>query len=168
VGLRNSHDKTFPAGLVAGTRVFICANLSFSGLIQMHPMLVDPEHLRALQTQALPRLAARKLRVDALHACAAQLPGLRHPRGTDPGIMIPVNAFPPRFRAPLPRPQPRHCCRLVATRSSLLRPKVSRCLAFLSYLPLPTRFELPHRGQTFGLPSSSTCTISFSSLSLRT
>jgi hypothetical protein len=35
VGLRNSHDKTFPAGLVAGTRVFICDNLAFSGLIQI-------------------------------------------------------------------------------------------------------------------------------------
>jgi len=35
VGLRNSHDKTFPAGLVAGTKVFVCDNLSFSGLIQI-------------------------------------------------------------------------------------------------------------------------------------
>lgn len=35
VGLRNSHDKTFPAGLVAGTKVFVCDNLSFAGLIQI-------------------------------------------------------------------------------------------------------------------------------------
>jgi len=35
VGLRNSHDKTFPAGLVAGTRVFVCDILAFSGLIQI-------------------------------------------------------------------------------------------------------------------------------------
>jgi len=35
VGLRNSHDKTFPAGIVAGTRVFVCDNLAFSGLIQI-------------------------------------------------------------------------------------------------------------------------------------
>jgi hypothetical protein len=27
VGIRNSHDKTFPAGLVAGTKVFCCDNL---------------------------------------------------------------------------------------------------------------------------------------------
>jgi|GEM_PF-3550234 len=36
VGLRNSHDKTFPAGLAAGTRVLVCDNLAaFSGLIQI-------------------------------------------------------------------------------------------------------------------------------------
>jgi len=33
VGLRNSHDKVFPAGLVVGTNVFICDNLAFSGEI---------------------------------------------------------------------------------------------------------------------------------------
>lgn len=33
VGLRNSHDKTFPAGLSAGTRVFVCDNLAFNGEI---------------------------------------------------------------------------------------------------------------------------------------
>jgi len=27
LGLRNSHDKTFPAGIVAGASVFICDNL---------------------------------------------------------------------------------------------------------------------------------------------
>lgn len=31
VGLRNSHDRTFPAGLVLGASVFVCDNLSFSG-----------------------------------------------------------------------------------------------------------------------------------------
>ena len=31
VGLRNSHDKTFPAGLVAGTHVLCCDNLAFTG-----------------------------------------------------------------------------------------------------------------------------------------
>jgi hypothetical protein len=30
VGVRNSHDKTFPAGLVVGASVFVCDNLSFS------------------------------------------------------------------------------------------------------------------------------------------
>jgi hypothetical protein len=33
VGLRNSHDKRFPAGLAVGSRVFVCDNLSFSGEI---------------------------------------------------------------------------------------------------------------------------------------
>lgn len=35
VGLRNSHDKSYPAGLVAGTRVFVCDNLVFSGEVKL-------------------------------------------------------------------------------------------------------------------------------------
>lgn len=35
VGLRNSHDKMFPAGLVVGASVFVCDNLSFSGEIKL-------------------------------------------------------------------------------------------------------------------------------------
>jgi len=35
LGLRNSHDKTFPAGLVAGSAVFICDNLAFSGEVKL-------------------------------------------------------------------------------------------------------------------------------------
>ena len=34
LGLRNSHDKRFPAGLVVGASVFVCDNLSFSGEIR--------------------------------------------------------------------------------------------------------------------------------------
>ena len=33
VGVRNSTDKTFPIGLCAGTRVFVCDNLAFSAEI---------------------------------------------------------------------------------------------------------------------------------------
>lgn len=33
IGLRNSHDKTFPAGLAVGSRVFVCDNLAFSSEI---------------------------------------------------------------------------------------------------------------------------------------
>lgn len=35
VGLRNSHDKAFSAGLVVGSGVFVCDNLSFSGEIKI-------------------------------------------------------------------------------------------------------------------------------------
>jgi hypothetical protein len=35
LGARNSHDKSFPAGLVVGASVFVCDNLSFSGEIRM-------------------------------------------------------------------------------------------------------------------------------------
>src|SRR5207249_1742876 len=35
VGIRNSHDKSFPAALVLGASVFICDNLSFSGEVKL-------------------------------------------------------------------------------------------------------------------------------------
>ncbi|MGB0328973.1 MAG: DUF932 domain-containing protein, partial [Akkermansiaceae bacterium] len=35
VGLRNSHDKTFPAAMVAGTQVFVCDNLAFTGQVKL-------------------------------------------------------------------------------------------------------------------------------------
>ena len=35
VGIRNSHDKTFPASLVLGASVFVCDNLSFSGEVKL-------------------------------------------------------------------------------------------------------------------------------------
>ncbi len=35
VGLRNSHDKSFPAGLAVGASVFVCDNLSFSSEVKL-------------------------------------------------------------------------------------------------------------------------------------
>jgi hypothetical protein len=35
VGIRNSHDKSFPAALVLGASVFVCDNLSFSGEVKL-------------------------------------------------------------------------------------------------------------------------------------
>ena len=35
MGLRNSHDKTFPAGITLGSQVFVCDNLAFSGEIKL-------------------------------------------------------------------------------------------------------------------------------------
>lgn len=35
LGLRNSHDKKFPAGIVVGSQVFCCDNLAFSGEIKL-------------------------------------------------------------------------------------------------------------------------------------
>lgn len=43
LGLRNSPDKMFPAGIVAGASVFVCDNLSFSGVINLarkHPRFI--------------------------------------------------------------------------------------------------------------------------------
>jgi hypothetical protein len=35
IGVRNSHDRSFPAGLVIGATVFVCDNLSFSGEVKL-------------------------------------------------------------------------------------------------------------------------------------
>lgn len=35
VGLRNSHDRTFPAGICVGASVFVCDNLSFSSEVRL-------------------------------------------------------------------------------------------------------------------------------------
>jgi len=35
IGLRNSHDKSFPAAIVAGSAPFVCDNLAFSGEIKV-------------------------------------------------------------------------------------------------------------------------------------
>ncbi len=50
LGLRNSHDKTFPAGIVAGSQVLCCDNLSFSGEVK-----IARKHTRFI-VRDLPRL----------------------------------------------------------------------------------------------------------------
>lgn len=55
LGLRNSHDKTFPAGIVAGASVFICDNLSFSGEVKL-----ARKHTRFI-TRDLPQLVGRAI-----------------------------------------------------------------------------------------------------------
>ena len=53
LGLRNSHDKTFPAGIVAGASVFVCDNLSFSGEVKF-----ARKHTRFINRD-LPQLVER-------------------------------------------------------------------------------------------------------------
>ena len=53
MGLRNSHDKRFPAGIVTGSSVFVCDNLSFSGEIEL-----SRKHTRFI-TRDLPQLVSR-------------------------------------------------------------------------------------------------------------
>jgi hypothetical protein len=53
VGIRNSHDKTFSAGLVMGNRVFCCDNLSFSGEVTL-----SRKHTRFISND-LERLVSR-------------------------------------------------------------------------------------------------------------
>jgi hypothetical protein len=58
VGMRNSHDKSFPAGLVMGANVFCCDNLSFSGEVRLarkHTAYVERD-LPQLVDRAVGRL----------------------------------------------------------------------------------------------------------------
>jgi len=71
VGIRNSHDMTYPAGLVAGTRVFVCDNLCFSGEVRIsrkHTRFAERD-LRHLTARAVGQLGdkfrALDQRVDA-------------------------------------------------------------------------------------------------------
>ena len=61
VGIRNSHDMTYPAGLVAGTRVFVCDNLCFSGEVRIsrkHTRFAERD-LRHLTARAVGQLGDR-------------------------------------------------------------------------------------------------------------
>ena len=58
VGIRNSHDMTYPAGLVAGTRVLVCDNLCFSGEVKIsrkHTRFAERD-LRHLTARAVGQL----------------------------------------------------------------------------------------------------------------
>jgi hypothetical protein len=50
VGIRNSHDMSFPVALLLGARVFVCSNLSFSGEVK-----VQTKHTKFVM-ERLPKL----------------------------------------------------------------------------------------------------------------
>ena len=61
LGLRNSHDKRFPAGVCAGASVFVCDNLSFSGEVQLarkHTVYIERD-LPQLTERAIGQLVER-------------------------------------------------------------------------------------------------------------
>lgn len=58
VGVRNSHDMTFPAGLCLGSRVFVCDNLAFSSevvLKRKHTSMIERD-LPGVVMTAIQRL----------------------------------------------------------------------------------------------------------------
>jgi hypothetical protein len=62
IGIRNSHDKSFPAGLVVGASVFVCDNLSFSGEIKLarkHTVFINRD-LPQLIRRALGQLETQR------------------------------------------------------------------------------------------------------------
>lgn len=66
VGIRNSHDKTFPASLVMGTRVFVCDNLAFNGEVKLsrkHTRFAVRD-LRYMTSRAIGGLGERMHRLD--------------------------------------------------------------------------------------------------------
>jgi hypothetical protein len=59
VGLRNSHDRAFPAAIALGSAVFICDNLAFSGevtIARRHTRFIELDLPRIVNT-AMGRLA---------------------------------------------------------------------------------------------------------------
>ena len=66
VGLRNSHDQTYPAGLVVGNSVFVCDNLSFSGEVNLsrrHTRFIDRD-LPQLVNRAVGQLGDLRIQQD--------------------------------------------------------------------------------------------------------
>jgi hypothetical protein len=62
LGLRNSHDKKFPAALVVGSAVMVCDNLSFSGEVRIarkHTRFIERD-LPQLVGTAIGRLGAMR------------------------------------------------------------------------------------------------------------
>lgn len=67
LGLRNSHDQTFPAAGAIGSHVFVCDNLAFSGEItfgRKHTSRIM-DHLPTLTGQAVSRLIEKRGWQDA-------------------------------------------------------------------------------------------------------
>jgi len=70
LGLRNSHDKSLPSGIVAGTSVFVCDNLCFSGEIKLQrkhtPMIWRdlPELARTAVDRLVHNLMVNDSRID--------------------------------------------------------------------------------------------------------
>lgn len=67
IGVRNSHDKSFPAGIVVGAQVFVCDNLSFSGEIKLarkHTVHVERDLPQLIQ-RAIGKLTDQRGKQEA-------------------------------------------------------------------------------------------------------
>jgi len=66
LGLRNSHDKTFPASIALGSQVIVCDNLSFFGevvLTRKHTRFIERD-LPGIVAQAVGRLSEMRTQQD--------------------------------------------------------------------------------------------------------
>jgi len=76
-GLRNSHDKSCAAGMMAGDAPFICSNLCFSNEITIgrkHTSGVTWHEIGGLLNEAFSRLAESKVNMDKRVTAAKQIP----------------------------------------------------------------------------------------------
>jgi len=64
LGIRNSHNKQFALGLVAGYSIFICDNLAFSGDITIHRKHTSGIEISELIPQAFEKLAYQYVRLE--------------------------------------------------------------------------------------------------------
>lgn len=66
VGLRNSHDKSFPSAIALGSSVFVCDNLAFSGEVKLarrHTINIERDLPNVVQ-RALGRLSDLRVNQD--------------------------------------------------------------------------------------------------------
>ncbi|MEM7145343.1 MAG: DUF932 domain-containing protein [Verrucomicrobiota bacterium] len=80
VGIRNSHDKSYPAGLVAGSKVLVCDNHAFCGEVRIsrkHTRFAARD-LRHLTARAVGQLGER------FHDLDERIEAYRHRRITNP------------------------------------------------------------------------------------
>lgn len=67
VGIRNSHDRTFPIGIAFGSRVFVCDNLAFIGdhVIKRKHTVKAKRELPGLVTEMVQPLQAQRIAQSA-------------------------------------------------------------------------------------------------------
>jgi hypothetical protein len=67
VGLRNSHDKSFPIGIAFGSRVFVCDNLAFNAdiVIKRKHTIKAKKELPGLVTEIVQPLQAQRIAQNA-------------------------------------------------------------------------------------------------------
>ncbi len=69
LGIRNSHNKQFALGLVAGYSIFICDNLAYSGEITIHRKHTSGIEINELIPEAFDRLGEQYLRLEERIGC---------------------------------------------------------------------------------------------------
>ena len=70
IGIRNSMDKSMAVGITAGTKVFVCENLAFSGefvAFRKHTNGLDIDELDFMAYRAMKKMVANLTKFQAWH-----------------------------------------------------------------------------------------------------